>query len=96
MKEYEASVMANSNEGISPKNKDLLLRLVDILCDRKLKQSSISVVDYVSKSYFPIDDCLKICESKKQIEACAVLYRRKGNYKKSLKLYIDTIVNLSV
>ena len=37
MEEYEASVMANSTEGISPSNKDLLLRLIEILCDRKLK-----------------------------------------------------------
>lgn len=37
MKEYEASVMANSTESISPSNRDLLLRLIEILCDRKLK-----------------------------------------------------------
>ena len=54
------------------------------------------VVDYVSKNYFPIEECLKICEKKDSIEACAVLYRRQGNYKKSLKLYIKTIVKLSV
>ena len=37
MKNYEASVMANSNEGVEPKIKELLLRLIEILCDRKLK-----------------------------------------------------------
>ncbi len=50
----------------------------------------------MSKSYFPVEECLKICESKKCIEACAVLYRRKGNFKKSLKLYIDATVSLCV
>lgn len=44
----------------------------------------------------PIDECLKICEKKGAVEASAVLYRRKCNYKKSISLYISTITTLCV
>jgi len=38
-----------------------------------VKGSNLTVVDFVSKSYFPIEECLKICEEKEALEACAVL-----------------------
>ena len=36
------------------------------------------VIDLVARSYFPIDECLAVCEKKDSLEATAVLYRRKG------------------
>jgi hypothetical protein len=54
--------------------------MVDILAERKIKGSSKLIVDLVSRNYFPIDESLLICEKKGAVEACAVLYRRKGKY----------------
>lgn len=64
--------------------------------DKKVKNHNKTLVEYVSRSYWPIDECLTICEKKNAIEAQAVLQRRKGQYKKSIKLYINTIVTLCV
>jgi len=55
-----------------------LLRLVEILAERRVKNSSKIIVDFVSRNYFPIEESLVICEKKGAIEASAVLYRRKG------------------
>lgn len=52
---------------------DLLLSFVEILC---LKKYRSKIVDYVSRSYFPIDESLRICEEKGALEASAVLYKR--------------------
>ena len=51
----------------------ILLIFVELLCEKKFKSK---MVDFVSRSYFPVDSCLKICEAKGALEACAVLYRR--------------------
>jgi hypothetical protein len=72
--------MQNKIDAVNPTWTSLLLRLVDILCDRKLR-ASVSVVQYVSRPYFPIAKSLEICERKQHVEACAVLYKRKGDYK---------------
>ena len=45
-------------------------------------------MEYMQREYFPIDDCLKICEEKGVTDACAVLYRRKGEFITSIELYI--------
>lgn len=89
---HEAEILAehenffNYNQAISEKTKQLLLRVVEILSDKKVK--NFDVVDYVTRSYFPVEECLLICERNGAIEACAVLYRRKGQYNKSIKLYM--------
>ena len=61
--------------GYRPSQKyiDLLLHFVDILCSKKYRSK---IVDFVSRSYFPIDESLKICEEKGAMEASAVLYKR--------------------
>ena len=48
-----------------------MLMFIEVLCEKKYKYR---IVEYVSRSYFPIDQCLKICEDKNSLEACAVLY----------------------
>ena len=63
---------------------DLLLRFVEILCHKKYRNK---IVDFVQRSYFPIDESLKICEQKQALEACAVLYRRNQEYTKAIELY---------
>lgn len=70
--------------------------MIEILAERKIKNSNKILVDFVQRNYFPIDECLAICEKKGITEACAALYRRKGSYQKSIKLYMSTIVNLCV
>jgi len=61
--------------GYRPSQKyiDLLLQFVEILCYKKYKSK---IVDFVSRSYFPIDESLRICEEKGAQEASAVLYKR--------------------
>jgi hypothetical protein len=50
--------------------KDLMLRFVRVLCEKKFRPK---LVEFVKKKYFPIVDCLQICEEKGMKEACAVL-----------------------
>jgi len=69
-----------------------MLRVVEICCERKFKHK---ILDFVTRSYFPIDSCLKICEKKGILDACAVLYKRKGQYKKSIELYLKVLTDLS-
>lgn len=38
--------------------KELILIFVRILCDKKYKSK---IVDYVSKNFYPIEECLYIC-----------------------------------
>lgn len=64
--------------GPSKKYKNLIIKLVSILCDKKYRKVAM---EYVSRDYFPIDDCLSILEEKDVKDACAVLYKRKGEYK---------------
>ena len=65
--------------GYRPSQKyiDLLLQFVEILCHKKYRSK---IVDYVSRSYFPIDESLRICEEKGAQEASAVLYKRDQDY----------------
>jgi hypothetical protein len=58
--EYEN--MRNFNQAFSKRTKAMLLRLVEILCERKGKGSAQTVVDFVSRNYFPIEESLAICE----------------------------------
>ena len=51
------------------------------MCEKKFRSR---ITDYVSRDYFPMDDTLDICIKKDAVEACAVLYKRKGLYEKSL------------
>jgi len=71
---------------------NLLLRLVELLCEKKVKSK---ITEYVSREYFPIDETLIICKNKNATEACAVLYKRKGLYEKSIKQYIKVLDALS-
>lgn len=52
-------------------------------------------MEYVSRDYFPIDECLEICKGKGVKDAEAVLYKRKGEYKVSISLYIEVLTKLS-
>lgn len=57
--------------------KELILRFIRILCGRKYRNK---ITEYVKHKYYPIDECLKICEEKGVLEACAILQKRKGEY----------------
>jgi hypothetical protein len=52
-------------------------------------------MEYVSREYFPIDDCLAICQEIGIADACAVLLRRKGELKASVSKYIEVLTRLS-
>lgn len=93
MEEYMQTVIAGSNNvGPSDKYKKLIIKLVTILCTKKYRSKC---ADYVTRDYFPIDECLEICEKEEVIDACAILYKRKGSYKKSISLYVEVLTKLS-
>ncbi len=58
----------------------VLVRLLEILGERKIKSYSKLAVELVSHNYFPIDEGIKICAKRNLTEAHAVLLRRKGMY----------------
>ena len=86
------TLVTGHNVGVSQKYKNLILKLVKILCEKKYRKHAMV---YVSRDYFPIDECLQICEEKGVNDACAILYKRKGEYKKSISLYIEVLTKLS-
>jgi len=67
-KSQTTGVTLNSSED---KYKDLILKLVEILCEKKYKSKAM---EYMRRDYFPIEQCLEICEKKRVPDACAVLY----------------------
>lgn len=81
-----------SDKGPSVKYTKLILKLVRILCEKKFRKYAL---DYMQKDYFPIDECLEICEDKGVQDACAILYRRKGEYERSIFLYVEVLTKLS-
>lgn len=70
---------------------NLLLQFVEVLCHKRHKGK---IVDFISRSYFPIEASLKICEERGALEACAVLYKRNGDYQKAVSLYVSVLVDL--
>ena len=88
-----AECETNLNSGYRPSQKyiEILLHFVDILCNKKYKSK---IVDFVQRSYFPIDESLAICKKKQALEASAVLYKRNQDYNKAIELYTDVLVDL--
>ncbi len=79
MKEYNSIIMSGNRITSRSYNdyKELMLIFIRVLCGKTYKSK---IVEYVKKSYYPIPECLKICEEKNMIEAQAVLTKRKGEY----------------
>lgn len=50
----------------------------------------------MSRSYFPIQESLKICLEKNAREASAVLYRRNSEHYKAIELYTDVLVEIGI
>lgn len=76
-----ASMRAESQN----KFKKLIIDLTKILCKPKYSKFAM---EYMKRDYFPIEECLQICEEKGIMDACAILYRRKGDFEKAIKQYI--------
>lgn len=98
MEEYKQSTfaqIAGDGRSSAPQQnrfKDLIIELTRIVCKKQYRKNAM---EYVQREYFPIEDCLQICEEKGVIDACAVLYKRKGEYEKSIELYIKVLARLS-
>lgn len=91
--EYMQTVVRGANDvGPSDKYKKLIVKLVEILCEKKYRKLAM---EYVQRDYFPIDECLEICEQKGVLDACAALYKRKSEYKQSISLYVQVLTKLS-
>ena len=78
--------------GPSNKFKTLIVKLVHILCTDKYRKVAWT---YVDNDYFPIDECLEICEADGVTDACAVLYKRKCDYQKAVSLYVEVLTQVS-
>ena len=81
IEQYHQSMITGFDENtIGPKKeyKNLIIKLVDILCEKKYRKIA---KDYVIRDYFPINESLAICEKKGVKDACAILYKRKGEFK---------------
>lgn len=50
---------------ITTRYKHVLLRLVELVAEGKVRTTK-SLVDLVSKDYFPLEESLKLCEKHKQ------------------------------
>ena len=95
MDQYNQSLITGYDENkIGPKEtyKNLIIKLVEILCEKKYRKIA---KDYVCRDYFPLNESLAICEKKGVTDACAILYKRKGEFKTSISLYIEVLTNLS-
>jgi len=68
------------------------VKLVNILTQKKYRKQAIN---YVKRDYFPIDESLEILENAGVTDACAILYKRKGEYRKSVSLYVEVLTKLS-
>ena len=45
----------------------------------------------LKQNFYPAEECLKICMEYERTEACAILTKHVGMYKKSVKHYVDLI-----
>ena len=50
-----------------------------------------SVHEYVKKDFYPIRECLEICQDEQADIAVAVLHKRNGDYMHSLSTYLGII-----
>lgn len=75
----------------SEKYNELMLLFVEILCHKKYRNK---ICDYVTRSYFPIGESLKICEEREALEASAILCKRNSDYFKAVELYTRVLVDL--
>lgn len=78
--------------GRNDKYKSLIIELTKILCKRKYRKQAM---EYMQRDYFPIEDCLEICEGKGVRDACAILYRRRGDFDRSITEYTDVLTKLA-
>ena len=86
------SAAANVRAQNQDKFKKLIIDLTKILCKRNYRKYAM---EYMQRDYFPIEECLKICEDKGIMDACAILYRRKGDFDKAIRQYIQVLTRLS-
>ena len=104
-KEYQTVVMGERGSRVYTEYKELMVRFVRTLCEKKHKGK---LCEYVSKKYFPIEESLQTIyavvehsSGKKKggdrdtNEALGILYRRQGEYEKAIDLFISVLVELS-
>lgn len=96
MDEYLQTLITGKPEnamGPSEKYKVLIIRLVQILNEKKYRKRAM---EYVQRDYFPINECLQICEGKGAKDASAALYKRKGDYETAISLYVEVLTEVSI
>jgi hypothetical protein len=50
-----------------------------------------AVPKYVAKSFYPVQDCLKVCQEEGNLQGVAVLLKRSGDHLRAIDCYLDLI-----
>lgn len=64
------------------------LRLV---CELDAENVTYEVEKIIKDNFYPMEECLKICDEFKQIEASALLNKKIGNYESAITLYLEIL-----
>ena len=66
---------------------------VKLLCILEPSRVAKEIDKIVKDHFYPTEDCLKICMDFKQIEACAILNKKLGNYSESISQFLKVLQN---
>lgn len=61
MADYSTCILQNKTS-ITNRYKLVLLRLCELVAEEKVRNKQLSLVELVSREYFPIDESIRICE----------------------------------
>lgn len=59
-------------------------------------EKDTSIERWVTKSYFPVDECLKICEAAKNLHGQAILKQRGGKPIKAIDRYLKILGQIPI
>jgi len=66
---------------------------VKLLCILEPLRVTKEIEKIVKDHFYPAEDCLKICMDFKQVEACAILNKKLGNYTESISQFLKVLQN---
>ena len=66
---------------------------VSLICVIEPSRVTSEIEKIVRDNFYPMEECLKTCSEFKQLEACALINRKLGNYSESIELYLRVMSN---
>ena len=85
------SCSKNSQEALDWQR--VLLLHVTLANKREPKEFVAIIKVILKEKFYPMEECLKICEEFNQLEACALLAKRVGYYMQSVETYFKIIAD---